>query len=188
MNTTATNLKKKDYIKFRDDIFQVSTVEFYHPGKGRTVVRTFLKGITKEKNLAQVFTSNDDVEVLEVNAVPVQYLFGDSAMLHFMHDQTFEEYEVARDLVGVTADFLKEGQAMYVLMLDDKAVGIRPPMSVTLIVTEADMADRGDTATNAKKQVTLETGVKVMVPLFIKKGEKIKINPEDGSYSGRENS
>ena len=188
MQTTASNLKKKDYIKFRDDIFQVSTVEFYHPGKGRTVVRTFLRGITKEKSLAQVFTSNDDVEVLEVNAVPVQYLFGDTEMLHFMHDQTFEEYEVLRDLVGVTADFLKEGQAMYVLMLDDKPVGVRPPMSVTLSVTEADDADRGDTATNAKKQVTLETGVKVMVPLFIKKGEKIKLNPEDGSYSGRENS
>lgn len=188
MQITAASLKKKDYINFRDDIYQVSSVEFYHPGKGRTVVRTFLKGITKEKSLAQVFTSNDDLELIEVNAVPVQYLFADSETVHFMHDQTFEEYEVPRDIVGVTADFLKEGQVMYVLMYDEKPVGIRPPASVTLTVTEADAADRGDTATNAKKQVTLETGVKVLVPLFIKKGEKIKVNPEDGSYSGRENS
>jgi elongation factor P len=187
MATTAASLKKKDFIRFKGEVWQISFVEFYHPGKGRTVVRTRLKNVNSGRSQAQVFTSNDSVEALDVLAVPVQYLFksGDSAS--FMNEKTYEQYEVANYLVKQFVDLLKEGQAMFLLMLDDKAVGVRPPKRVELKVIKADEAVKGDTATNAKKQVTLETGAKVMVPLFIKKGEIIAINPETREYVERVN-
>ncbi len=187
MQTTAANLKKKDFINFKDDIWQVSFVEFYHPGKGRTVVRSRLKNISNGRSQAQVFTSNDGVEVLDVLAVPVQFLFKSGESASFMHEKTYEQFEVPLYLVEEFVDLLKEGQGMFLLMLDDKTVGIRPPKRAELKVVEAEDAIKGDTATNAKKQVTLETGAKVMVPLFIKKGETIAVNPETRDYVERVN-
>lgn len=187
MQITAANIKKKDYILYRNEPHQVVTAEFYHPGKGRTVVRTRLKNIKSGKTVDQVFTSSEQLELLDVTATPCQYLYKSGENLVFMHEQTYEQYEVPSSLVGSVADFLKEGQSLYVLFLDGIAVGIRPPKSVTLTVIEAEEAAKGDTATSAKKSVTLETGVKVQVPLFIKKGQKINVNPETAEYQGREN-
>lgn len=187
MQTTAANLKKKDFINYKNDIWQVTFVEFYHPGKGRTVVRSKLKNIASGKSAAEVFTSNDTVEVLDVMAVPVQYLFKSNDTASFMHEKTYEQYEIPIYLVEDFVGLLKEGQGMFLLMLDDKAVGVRPPKRAELKVIEADDAVKGDTATNAKKQVVVETGAKVMVPLFIKKGETIAINPETGDYVERVN-
>lgn len=187
MQTTAANLKKKDFINFKNEIWQVSFVEFYHPGKGRTVVRSRLKNVSSGRSQAQVFTSNDSVEVLDVLAVPVQYLFQSGETASFMHEKTYEQYEIPIYLVEEFVDLLKEGQPMFLLMLDEKAVGVRPPKRAELKVVEADDAVKGDTATNAKKQVVLETGAKVMVPLFIKKGEIIAINPETRDYVERVN-
>ncbi len=172
---------------FRGEPHQVVTVEFYHPGKGRTVVRTRLKNIKTSKTIEQVFTSSEQLELLDVVTAPCQYLYKSGENLVFMHSETYEQYEVPVDLVGGVADFLKEGQSLYVLFLDGVAVGIRAPKSVTLTVIEAEEAAKGDTATSAKKLVVLETGAKVQVPLFIKKGEKINVNPETAEYQGREN-
>lgn len=187
MQTTAASLKKKDFIKYKEDIWQVTFVEFYHPGKGRTVVRSRLKNISSGKTAAQVFTSNDSVEVLDVVAVPVQFLYQSGNDASFMHEKTFEQYEVPIYLLEDFVDLLKEGQAMFLLMMDETVVGMRPPKRAELKVVEADTAVKGDTATNAKKQVTLETGAKVLVPLFIKKGEIIAINPETREYVERVN-
>ena len=187
MQTTAAGLKKKDFINYKNDIWQVTFVEFYHPGKGRTVVRSKLKNISSGKSAAEVFTSNTSVEVLDVMAVPVQYLFRSGESASFMHEKTYEQYEIPLYLVEEFVDLLKEGQGMFLLMLEDKAVGVRPPKRAELKVIEADDAVKGDTATNAKKQVVLETGAKVMVPLFIKKGETIAISPETRDYVERVN-
>jgi len=185
MQIDASSLKKKDYIQFNNDIWQVNFVEFYHPGKGRTVVRTRLRSVNSGKGQAQVFTSNQTLEVVEVVAAPVQFLYSGGDFLTFMHEQTFEQYEVPAHVIGEVAGLLKEGQSMFILFHEETPIGIRPPKRVELIVTEADDAIKGDTATNAKKQVTVETGAKIMVPLFIKKGEKIAINPETMDYVER---
>jgi len=187
MQTTAANLKKKDFINYKNDIWQISFVEFYHPGKGRTVVRSRLKNIGSGRSQAQVFTSNESVEILDVLAVPVQYLYRSGQKVGFMNEKTYEQYEIPIYLVEEFVDLLKEGQPMFLLMLGDKAVGVRPPKRTELKVIEADAAVKGDTATSAKKQVTLETGAKVLVPLFIKKGETIAINPETRQYVERVN-
>ncbi len=188
MQVDASNLKKKDFIKFREALYQITSVDFYHPGKGRTVMRTKLKQVGGTKTLEQVFTSSEMVDVLEVVAAPVQYLFTAGDTVTFMHTISFEQYEVSKALVGEVLEFLKEGQDMYLLLHDDVPVGIRAPKSVSLLVTDAEDAIKGDSATNAKKLVGLETGAKILVPLFIKKGEKISINPDTCEYQGRDNS
>jgi elongation factor P len=187
MLKTAGNIKKKDYINFKNDLWQVTATEFYHPGKGRTVMRTKLRSVSSGKGMSQVFTSNEQVDIVDITTAPVQYLYSTKDTLAFMHQETYEEYEVATDLVGKIASFFKEGQQMYVLLLDNKPIGIRPPKRVELKVIKADDAAKGDTATNAKKEVTVETGAKLLVPLFIKQGETIAINPETGDYAERVN-
>lgn len=188
MLVEAGTLKKKDFIRFRDAIYQLTSTDFYHPGKGRTVMRTKLKQVDGSKTLEPVFTSSEMVERIEVTAAPVQFLFSAGDTATFMHTISFEQYEVSKNLVGEVLQFLKEGQDMYLLLHDDIPVGTRPPKSVSLKVTEAEDAIKGDSATNAKKLVILETGAKILVPLFIKKGEIIYINPDTCEYQGRDNS
>lgn len=187
MQTTAANLKKKEYIHLRDDIYQIQSTEFYHPGKGRTTMRTKLRSITSGKAIEHVFTSNDMVEMADVSSVPAQFLYAQGDEFVFMDENTYEQYEVPRSLIEDIASFLKENQSMYVLLHDGKAIGVIPPKRVVLTVSQADDAVKGDTATNAKKTITLETGGTILAPLFIKKGEKIAVNPETREYLGREN-
>ncbi|PJE63448.1 elongation factor P, partial [Candidatus Roizmanbacteria bacterium CG10_big_fil_rev_8_21_14_0_10_45_7] len=108
-------------------------------------------------------------------------------VLVFMDEINYEQYEVPVLLAEDIAGLLKEGQSMYVLLHEGKPIGVIPPKKVVLKVVEADDAVKGDTATNAKKSVKVETGASILVPLFIKTGDTIVINPETGEYTGREN-
>jgi elongation factor P len=104
-----------------------------------------------------------------------------------MNEQTYEQVELPAQMVEDFAPYMKEGQQVYVMLHDGKPLAIRPPASVRLEVVEAEDAVKGDTATNAKKPVKVESGATVNVPIFIKKGDMIVINPEDGSYIERSN-
>ena len=103
----------------------------------------------------------------------------------FMNNQTYEQYELKAEVIGDFAKYLKEGQSIYILLHDGQALSIRPPHTVKLKVIEAHDAVKGDTASGAKKIVKLETGVTISVPLFIKKGDIISVNPETGEYLER---
>ena len=102
-----------------------------------------------------------------------------------MDERTYNQFTLPLNIVGDVYKYFKEGDKMYIYLHDEKPLTLRPPMSVKLKVTAADAADKGDTVSGAKKPVTVETGATVMVPLFIKVGETITINPETGEYTGR---
>lgn len=187
MNITASNLRRRDYILYRGEMYQVSFAEFYHPGKGRTVMRTKLKGVKSGKSQDAVFSSNDTIERLDISSTPSQYLYTDADSLVFMDEVHFDQHEVPKALCEDLIGFMKEGQSVYVLVYEGKPVGVIPPKKVILEVTESPDAVKGDTATNAKKEVVLETGAKALVPLFIRKGDMVGINPETKEYLGREN-
>lgn len=133
------------------------------------------------------FRTADGVEILDVDTIKMQYLYRDPNYVYLMDNQTFEQHQVDIKLIGTIAEYLKEGDTILVLMYEGKALSIRPPQSVSLKVTEAEHAVKGDTATAAKKTVLLETGTKASVPLFIKSGDVIVINPETGEYVERIN-
>lgn len=167
------------------EIWQVQKADFYSPGKGSALMKARIKNILSGKNIEYAYKSNEQVEVVDVESIEMQYLYKDSENLFYMDERTYNQYSLPISAVGDVHRFFKEGDKMYVYMHDDKPLTIRPPMSVKLKVIEAEDADKGNTVTGAKKSVTVETGVTVLVPLFVKVGETISINPETGEYTGR---
>ncbi len=186
MSVNAGNLKKGEFIKYQSEIWQIQKADFYSPGKGSALMKTKIKNLLSGKNIDYTFKANEGVETLNVESVEMQYLYKDMENLYFMDERTYNQYSVSLSAVGEAANFLKEGEKYYVYLYDEKAVNMKPPMSVRLKVVEAEDAVKGDTVSGAKKPAKLETGVTVMVPLFVKVGETIIVNPETGEYTGRE--
>lgn len=185
MYTNAGSLKKGEFVRHLDEIWQVQRADFYSPGKGSALMKARIKNLMTGKNLDYAYKSNEQVETLDVESIEMQYLYKDNENLYFMDERTYNQFSVSQSAVGNVSRFFKEGEKMYVYMFDDKPLTIRPPMSVKLKVIEAADAAKGDTVSGAKKSVTVETGATVLVPIFVKVGETISINPETGEYTGR---
>lgn len=187
MKINAGNLKKGDFIDYQNDIWQVIKAEFYSPGKGSALMKTKIKNQKSGKVVDVTFKSNEEVETLPVEIKEMLYLYKDNENLYFMDERTFEQFSLPISVVGDLANFLKENTKLYTLFYEDKIINIRPPMSVVLQVIKTEEAVKGDTVTGAKKPAIVETGAKIMVPLFIKKGDYVSINPETGEYTGKVN-
>jgi len=125
------------------------------------------------------------VEYIEPETKEVQFLYSDSEGSFFMDSETFETIMIPKDVIGSYVQFLKEGESVLVMLFDGKILSVKEQPSVSLKVTESSDAVRGNTSNSATKEVVLETGYKVHVPLFIKVGDVLKINTETGAYSGK---
>lgn len=185
MKKEASALKKGDYILHNGEIWQVQKTEFNYQGRGSANVSARIRNVLKGTTIENGTKSNFEYEIPDIEQVQGQYLYKDATKLYFMNPVTYEQLEIESKKTDNLADFLKEGDLIYILMYNDEPFSVRPPQSVRLVVTQADDAVKGDTATNAKKDVTLETGITVKVPLFIKKGDTIVVNPETGEYVER---
>lgn len=185
MKVNAGNLKKGDFVLHEGDPWQVQKAEFYSPGKGSALMRTKLKNVVNGKNVDFTYKSQETVEAPDVNSVEMQYLYKDNEFAFFMDERTYNQFQVALTVIGDTAQFMKEGNKYYVYLYNDQALNIRPSASEKLLVTQTEDAVKGDTVTGGRKIATLETGATVMVPLFVKQGDTIAINPETGQYVER---
>jgi elongation factor P len=185
MKIEAGSLKKGMYVVHNGEIWQVLKTDFSHYGRGSASVRVRMKNVLTGAVLENASKSVFSYEQADVEPVLVQYLYKDGTNVIFMDQRTYEQHELSQKAVGDIVNFLKEGDSVYIVMHDGKPISMRPPQSVKLKVIEADDAVKGDTATAPKKTVTVETGVTVKVPLFIKKDEIIVINPETGEYVER---
>ena len=185
MSTYAGNIKKGEFIMYQGEIWQIQKTEFYSPGKGSALMRTKIKNVKSGKNIDYTFKSSESVDTVEVNSVEMQYLYKDQEFVYFMDERSYNQYQVPLAVVGKVIEYFKEGSKMFVFLYNDEPLSIRAPLSVTLKVVSTEDAAKGDTVSGAKKEAELETGVKVMVPLFIKTGEIISVNPETGEYTGR---
>ncbi len=185
MKKEASALKKGDYILHNGEIWQVQKTEFNYQGRGSANVSARIRNVLKGTTIENGTKSNFEYEIPDIEQVQGQYLYKDATKLYFMNPITYEQIEVESKKTDNLADFIKEGDLLYILMYNDEPFSVRPPQSVRLVVTQADDAAKGDTATSAKKDVTLETGITVKVPLFIKKGDTIVVNPETGEYVER---
>ena len=186
MATTA-DIRKGLTIEFNNDLYTI--VEFLHvkPGKGPAFVRTKLKGITNGKTIDYTFSSGAKIEIARVEHHQYQYLYKDDMGYNFMHQETFEQITLQKELIeGV--EFLKEGQNVDIVFHSETETPLycELPQNVVLEVTYTEPGLKGDTASStATKPATLETGVEIKVPLFIKIGEKIKVDPRSKSYLER---
>ena len=185
MATTA-DFRNGLCINFNNDLFTI--VEFQHvkPGKGSAFVRTKLKSLTTGKVINNTFNAGVKIDVARVERRPYQYLYTDGTVYHFMNTQTYEQTFIEKDLISAP-DFLKEGTEVEIVFHADteRPLSCELPPFVEMEVTYTEPGEKGNTATNAMKDATVETGAIVKVPLFINTGEKIKIDTRTGQYAER---
>jgi elongation factor P len=164
-----------------------SVVEFQHvkPGKGGAFVRTKLKNVLSGKVVDKTFNAGAKVETANVDKRSMTYLYKDGADFVFMDVQSYEQLEVAPEIVGNAKNFLLENQDVVVATNDGRVLFIEMPASVELVITFTEPGLAGDSATGRTKPATLETGHEIQVPLFINQGEKVKVDTRDSSYMGR---
>ncbi|PXY39411.1 elongation factor P [Flavobacterium cheongpyeongense] len=173
-------------IKYNHDIYKI--IEFLHvkPGKGPAFVRTKLKSLTTGKVLDNTFSAGHKIEDVRVETHTYQFLYAEGAEFHFMNAETFEQISLNKNILDAP-DLLKEGTNVMVQVNTetDLPLSVDMPASIVLEVTYAEPGVKGNTATNATKSATVETGATVNVPLFINEGDKIKIDTASGSYMER---
>ncbi|RPA68202.1 elongation factor P [Cyclobacteriaceae bacterium YHN15] len=173
-------------LEMNNDIFTI--VEFQHvkPGKGAAFVRTKLKSLTSGKVLDKTFNAGEKVTTARVEKRPHQFIYADDMGYHFMDTENFEQIPIQEKLIE-RANLLKEGQMVDILVHaeTETPLAVELPAFVELMITYTEPGIKGDTATNALKPATLETGANVMVPLFVEQDTMIKVDTRDGSYSER---
>ena len=162
--------------------------EFVNPGKGSAFVRLKLKNLITGQVLRETMKTPDNVEEATVTEKNCQYLFADSESYHFMDNDTFEQFTVPLTGFEEKKFFMMEGDTYKVVVWDEKPIDVKIPYKMIYTVTQASEGVKGDTVTKTTKPVTIETGLVVRVPLFIKEGEKIMVNTETKEYVERVNS
>ena len=173
-------------IRYNHDIFKI--IEFLHvkPGKGPAFVRTKMKSVTNGKVIDNTFSAGHKIEEVRVETHKFQFLYNDGDTFHFMNTADYSQIELQKAVLD-SPDLMKEGEVMTVLINteDSSPLSVDLPASVILEVTATEPGIKGNTATNATKPATVETGATVMVPLFINEGDKIKVETVKGSYKER---
>ena len=173
-------------IEFNNDLWQITEFQHVKPGKGAAFVRTRLKSFSTGRVLENTFPSGTRLESARVERRPYQFLYNDGDNYNFMNNETFEQIGIPENLIS-NPDFLKEGQEVEVIFHAEKetVLGCELPPFVVMLITYSEPGVRGDTATNASKPATLETGAVIQVPLFVNEGEKIKIDTRERRYVER---
>ena len=165
----------------------VSIVEFQHvkPGKGAAFVRAKIKNVMTGAVTERTFNPSDKYPEAFIERREMQYLYNDGNLYYFMDNETFEQIPISASVLGDNFKFVKENMVCKVLSYKGNVFGVEPPLFVELRVTQTDAGFKGDTATNATKPATLETGAEIKVPLFIEERDMIKIDTRPGEYMER---
>ncbi|TPN88780.1 elongation factor P [Aquimarina algicola] len=183
---TTSDIRNGLCIKYNHDIYKI--IEFLHvkPGKGPAFVRTKLKSVTTGKVIDNTFSAGHKIEDVRVETHKFQYLYAEGDTYHFMNTEDYNQITLEKSTLDAPG-LLKEGVVVTVIINseDQMPLSVEMPTSVILEVTATEPGVKGNTATNATKPATVETGAEIMVPLFINEGDKIKIETEKGTYKER---
>ncbi|MDO9341481.1 MAG: elongation factor P [Bacteroidales bacterium] len=173
-------------IEFNNDLYTIVQFQHVKPGKGPAFVRTKLKNLKTGRVIDNTFSSGTKVNLARVERRPYQFLYKDDMGYYFMHLETFEQIHVQETLIE-NFDFLLEGQSVEIVVHADTetTLSVDIPQFVVMEVTYSEPGLRGDTATNTLKQVKVQNGATIMVPLFVNTGDKIKIDTRDRTYVER---
>lgn len=183
---TTTDIKNGLCIEFNHDIYVIT--EFLHvkPGKGAAFVRTKMRSVKTGRTLENTFPSGAKIDIVRVERRPYTFLYKDDMGYNFMHAETFEQIAIPEDIINAP-QFLKEGQYVEMTVHADTETPMicELPPFVEMEITYTEPGIKGNTATNAMKDATVETGAKVRIPLFIETGERIKVDTRTGEYAER---
>jgi len=184
---STSDFRRGMIIRYKNDLYEI--VEFQHvkPGKGAAFVRTKLKNITDGSVLDNTFRSGAKVEEVRVERHKMEYLYYDGAIYVVMDPDTYEQVELDDSIVGDKKYFLTENMNLTIVKTKERIIKIQLPTSVNLTVAKCEPGVRGDTVTNVTKEATLETGLRIQLPMFINKDDVVKVDTRTGEYIERVN-
>jgi elongation factor P len=185
MATTA-DIKKGLCIQFKNDLWTIIDFQHHKPGKGGAFMRTRLKSVTSGKTLEHTFSSGETIEIQQISRRKYQFTYKDETGFNFMDNETFDQITLQQEEIEGW-QYLKEGQEVEVCIHDDtdKYLFAELPPFVNLLITYTEPGLRGDTANNALKAATLETGASINIPLFVDNDTMIKVDTRTGAYVER---
>lgn len=172
-------------IKVDNGIWKVMEFQHVKPGKGAAFVRSKLRNLRTGAIQEKTFRAGEKVEKAQIDNRRMQYLYANGDSHVFMDNETYDQLELPGDKLEYELKFIKENMEVQIQSYEGETIGIELPNTVTLQVTETEPGIKGDTATGATKQATVETGYSLNVPLFVNEGDLLVINTTDGSYVSR---
>jgi elongation factor P len=185
-DTVSTNqFKNGMHIELEGGVWRI--VEFQHvkPGKGGAFVRTKVKSVETGAVVDKTFRAGEKFARVFTETKNVQYLYDDGGDVHFMDEETFEQFSLPHGELEDALPYMQPSSSVQMLVVGGKPSGVQLPSSVELAVTDTEPGVKGDTVSNVTKPATLETGAVVAVPLFVNVGDRIKVDPREGRYISR---
>jgi elongation factor P len=182
---TTTDFRRGLKIEIDGEPFIIQEFQHVKPGKGGAFVRTKLKSLISGNVIDRTFKSGDKVDRPDMVEKEMQYLYREGDSFYFMDNQSYEQQFIDIEYLQGADAFLQENVSVTVLFHNQKPIAVELPNFVELAVTQTDPGFKGDTASGATKPATLETGATIQVPLFIKEGERIRIDTRTGQYTER---
>jgi len=179
----VSELKPGIAINYKNGSWIVVSAQFVNPGKGTAFSRVKLKNLKTDQVVENTFKSNENIDPIDVVRNKCQYLYNAAGDYNFMDNDSYEQFSLDKDTIGNDTKYLVDGAECYALYIEGTPVSIQVPAKMNFKVIQAPPGVKGDTASGGgTKEVTIETGALIRVPLFIKEGEVIIVNTEDGSY------
>ena len=172
-------------ITYENNIYQVLEFQHVKPGKGAAIVKTKLKNLRTGSIIEQTFNSGIKVETARVEKIKMQFLYATGDVYTFMNMETYEQVELNASQIANELKFLKESLEVLLFFYESEMLGIELPEKIDYVITDTEPAIKGNTATNATKDATIETGMTIRVPLFIEQGEEVIVSTKDGKYVSR---
>lgn len=180
-----TDLKKGTVCQIDGKPYRVIEYGQKVMGRGGSIVNVKLKNLLDGSVIPKTFKGQDKIEPAEVSSKTVQYLYHDGDMFYFMDPESFEQFELTSDIVDDTRDYLKEGCELSLQTFDSRVINIELPKNLYLEVTYTEDVVKGDTTSSVLKDATLETGLVIKVPAFIKRGDIVSVDTATGEYRER---
>lgn len=183
---TTSDIRNGLCIVYNSDTYKITEFQHVKPGKGPAFVRTKLKSLTTGKVIDNTFSAGHKIEEVRVETRKYQYLYAEGNTFNFMNTEDYNQITLEKEALDAP-ELLKEGEVVTIIVRseDEMPLSVDMPQSVILEVTYTEPGVKGNTATNATKPATVETGASVNVPLFINEGDKIKIETAKGTYQER---
>lgn len=182
---SAGDLKKGVTLKLDGNLYRVVNTTYHNPGRGAASMTANLLDIRSGNVNKRVFSAEDRLENVYVENENCEYLYRDGDILHFMNIETFDQYEANASLFGEDIYYLKDGMQILLKFYEGAPIDYELPTTMTYRIVEAEVAVVGNSAGNVTKRVITESGLSLVVPLFINEGESVKVDTRDGSYVGR---
>ena len=181
----VNELRKGVTFTMDGELWKVIDYQHHKPGRGKAIIRTRLRNLRTGATIDSTFTSGDRVQDIRLDHQTVQYMYNDGDFYHFMDVETFEQFPLPDAVLEEAKPYLVENMQIELSSYEGEPLDVELPITVDLEVVEAPPGFAGDTATGATKEVTLETGMKLQVPLFIEQGDVLRIDTRDGRYVTR---